>query len=347
MQDEIAAAIVGTLRVKLTGEPVTARPYEPRLSAYEAFLKARHHQHDRFLKAEEQVARAEEYFKRAIALDPQWADPHSALGLQYFFAGNAGLRPLSEMIPLARAEAWKALELLPSEPLAHAVLGAIAAVHDYDWREADEQFKLARASESVSSSVHHMYSGFYLSALGRFEEALQHSEKIIAQDPLNLLYRGSQLRILVFAEMYERAIVEAQKVLQFDEARIAAHSFIALAHFFQGKLAEAREWAEEGFRRTPLNPLAVGLLAGLLKSSGEKEHAEKLLATLRWMRPLGMIISHVVCSEVDVAIDWYEHAIEQRQPIAAAWAAAGFFRPLQSSPRWPKLARMMNLPETG
>jgi len=39
---------------------------------------------------------------------------------------------MSEMIPLARAEAWKSLELLPSEPFAHAVLGAIAAVHDYD-----------------------------------------------------------------------------------------------------------------------------------------------------------------------------------------------------------------------
>ena len=87
---------------------------------------------------------AEDYFKQAIALGPQWADPHSALGSQYFFLGALGSRPPSEMIPLARAEAWKALELLPSEPVAHVVLGAIAAVHDYDWKEADEQFKLAR-----------------------------------------------------------------------------------------------------------------------------------------------------------------------------------------------------------
>jgi hypothetical protein len=138
-------------------------------------------------------------------------------------------------------------------------------------------------------------------------------------------------------------------VLEFDERHIAAHSLIALAHFFQGKLAEGREWAEEAFRRTPLNPLAAGLLAGLLKQSGEgeKEHAEKLLATLRGMSPIGMIIYHVVCSEIDAAIDWYEHAIEQRLPIAVEWASAGCFRPLRSSPRWPKLARMMNLPETG
>lgn len=295
--------------------------------------------------AAEQGPRAEEYFKQAIALDPQWAEPHAALAYQYFLIGAAGLR-LSEVIPLARAEAWKALELLPSEPIAHAVLGAIAAAHDYDWQEADEQFRLARASDSVPPSVHHMYAGSYLSPLGRFGEALQLMEKVIAQDPLNMLYHGRQQIVLLFAEMYERAIIEAQKVLEFDERHIAAHSLIALAHFFQGKLADAREWAEEAFRRTPLNPLAVGLLAGLLEQSGEKEHAEKLLVTLRGVN-LGMIIYCVVCSEIDAAIDWYEQAIEQHQPMAAWWASAGFFRPLRSSPRWPKLARMMNLPETG
>jgi serine/threonine-protein kinase len=346
LQDEITAAIVGTLKVKLTGQPVAARPHEPSLRAYEVFLKARHYQHHRFLKKEEQDARIEEYFKQAIALDPQWADPHSALGYQYFLLGWVGSR-MSEMIPLARAEAWKALDLLPSEPIAHAMLGAIAAVHDYDWKEADERFKLARASESVSPSVHHMYTGFYLSPLGRFEEALELAEKVIAEDPLNMLCRWSELRILLFAEMYERAIVEAQKVLEFDERHIVAHSLIGLAHFFQGKLAEAHEWAEEAFRRTPLNHLAVGLLAGLLKRSGEEERAQKLLTTLRRMNPLGMIIYHVVCSEIDAAIDWYEHAIEQRQPIAASWASAGFLRPLRSNPRWSRLARTMNLPGTG
>jgi hypothetical protein len=67
------------------------------------------------------------------------------------------------MILFAGEEARKALELLPSEPIAHAVLGAIAAVHDYDWKEADKQFKLARASESVLLSVRHLYATFYLS----------------------------------------------------------------------------------------------------------------------------------------------------------------------------------------
>jgi len=149
--------------------------------------------------------------------------------------------------------------------------------------EAEEQFKLARASESVSPSVCNMHAGFYLTPLGRFEEALQDSHKAIAQDPLNMAYRGWHLHILLSAEMYERAIVEAQNGLEIDKRHIAAYSQIALAHFFQGKHAEAREWAEEAFRRTPWNGLAVGLLAGLVKQSGEKERLEKLETTLRGM----------------------------------------------------------------
>ena len=134
VQDEIAAAIVGALEVKLTGKAITARPHEPNLPAYEAFLKGRHQY---YTTSPQAFARAEEYFQQAIALDSEWAAPHSYLGRQYLALGFYGLRPTSEMMPLARAEARKALELLPSEPMAHAVLGAVAALHDYDWKEAE------------------------------------------------------------------------------------------------------------------------------------------------------------------------------------------------------------------
>lgn len=51
------------------------------------------------------------------------------------------------MVPLARKEARSALELLPSERMAHALLGAIAGLDDYDWKEAEERFRLTRARE--------------------------------------------------------------------------------------------------------------------------------------------------------------------------------------------------------
>jgi hypothetical protein len=69
----------------------------------------------------------------------------------------------------------------------------------------------------------------------------------------------------------------------------------------------------------------------------------KLLATLAF--PHGMVFYHLLCSEIDAGIDCYERDIEMRHPAAAMLASAGFLKPLRVSPRWPKLARMMNLPE--
>jgi serine/threonine-protein kinase len=250
------------------------------------------------------------------------------------------------MVPVARAEARKALELLPAEPNAHAVLGAIAASHDYDWKEAGEQFRQARASEPLSPSVYDLYAMSYLAPLGRFDEAIEQQEKAIAQDPLNMFWRTRKCMLLLYAEMYEPAIIGARKVLEVDDRDFLCHSVIALGNFFQGKLADAREPAEEAFHRASWNAGTVGFLAGLLSLTGEDERARKLLAAMRGITPAGMILYHLVRSETDAAIDWYERGIEQRQPFAAQPAYAGFYKPLRSSPRWPKLARMMNLPET-
>jgi len=68
------------------------------------------------------------------------------------------------------------------------------------------------------------------------------------------------------------------------------------------------------------------------------------LAKVPETAPSGRMIYHLLCSEIDAAADWYEKAIESRAPWAALWASAGFLKPLRSSPRWPKLASMMNLP---
>jgi hypothetical protein len=55
---------------------------------------------------------------------------------------------------------------------------------------------------------------------------------------------------------------------------------------------------------------------------------------------------HLVCSETDAAIDSLKLAIEQHSLAAAWYASARPLQALRASPRWPKLAKMMNLPGT-
>jgi len=60
---------------------------------------------------------------------------------------------------------------------------------------------------------------------------------------------------------------------------------------------------------------------------------------------IDMVMYRLVCSQIDAAIDWYQKDIGRR-PNVPMVAFAAFLKPLRWCPRWPKLARMMNLLET-
>ena len=59
--------------------------------------------------------------------------------------------------------------------------------------------------------------------------------------------------------------------------------------------------------------------------------------------PIGMAMYHIVTGELDEAIEWYRKDIEQRRPNAPMIATAPFLKQLRGHPRWPEVARMMNL----
>jgi hypothetical protein len=49
---------------------------------------------------------------------------------------------------------------------------------------------------------------------------------------------------------------------------------------------------------------------------------------------------------MEAAADWFKKMIEQRDPFALIFARVSVTKPLRQSSHWPKLASMMNLPET-
>ena len=123
------------------------RPHTPKLAAYDAVLRGRHHL---FRLSPETWTRAKACFEQAIALDPAYADAHAFLSLGYFFMGMNGILPLRGVAHLVREEAQKALDLKPSEIGPRFLLGGIAAAYDYDWKVAAEHFEAALAANPSS-----------------------------------------------------------------------------------------------------------------------------------------------------------------------------------------------------
>ncbi|MBV9746095.1 MAG: hypothetical protein JO099_20235 [Acidobacteriia bacterium] len=109
-------------------------------------------------------------------------------------------------------------------------------------------------------------------------------------------------------------------------------------------MAEAREAAEKATRADPRRATPLGLLAGILARLGQSGQLPEYVARLREMAPGGLFWYHLLTSEIDSAADYYAKWIEQRDPEAIFLASAVFLKPIRSSPRWPGLAKMMNLP---
>ena len=61
--------------------------------------------------------------------------------------------------------------------------------------------------------------------------------------------------------------------------------------------------------------------------------------------PFSRVLYHVLRSEIDLAADWYERAIEERELFAIICAPSPVVRPLRESERWPRLATLMKLPD--
>lgn len=338
VQDEIATAIVGALKVKLVTE--APRHYTPKLPAYEALLKGRHH----FLKyTAEALARSKEYFEQAITLDAAYVEPHVALASLYHHLAVEGLRPAREVMPLVRAEATRARDLDPTEPRVHALLGAVAAVYDYHWDAAAEQFQLAMASGSELPGVRQCYVSFYLVPSGRFPEAVEELARELKQDPLNVPYHAFQANHLNLAGLYDRAIEEARAALEIENHWLP-HYAMAENYAARGMLAEALVAAESARELAPWNARVAGVLAAILARTGDGGRAAELCLQLTDAAPIGMVVYHLLCSELDAAADWYEKCIERREPFAAMYARAAIVAPLRASARWPSLAKTMNLP---
>ena len=58
-----------------------------------------------------------------------------------------------------------------------------------------------------------------------------------------------------------------------------------------------------------------------------------------------LVMFHLITGEIEKAADWCERVIEQHDGTVAFSTTYPLYKPLRESPRWPKLAKMMNLPE--
>jgi TolB-like protein/Tfp pilus assembly protein PilF len=352
LQADLARAIAGEVRAKLTQPELAVlqatRQVDP--EAYEAYLKGRF----QFNKATaEGIQQARASFEDAIRKDPAFAPAYAGLADTYSWSWTFPGRTLQAphaIFPKAKAAVLKALELDDTLAEAHASLGFIKEVYDWDWDGAERAYRRAIELNPSYATAHHWYA-MYLGIPRRYDEAFAYLRRAEELDPLSLRVRAGRGWLYFWSGQFDRMVQDAQTMLELEPNHGQVHYFLGHAYLAKGMYAEAiasyrREMARSG-KATRL----LAFTAYALGKAGETTEALKLIAELTerarhdYVAGNQLAIAHMGVGNKEEALRWLEHAFEQRTQLGDLNRGAHFWlQPLHSDPRYQDLLRRLRLP---
>jgi serine/threonine protein kinase/Flp pilus assembly protein TadD len=348
IQDEISNEISEKLRLKLT------RAEKKRLvkrqtddaDAYRLYLKGRHHW-NRW--TEGGFYKAIEYFQQAVKKDPGYALASTGLADSYVLLGWNSYLPPKDAFPKARAAAMAALRLDPELGEAHAPQAAVLWLHDWQWPEAEMEFKRSLALNPAHPTASHWYAE-YLMTMGRQAEAIARMKNSLELDPLSLIISVAIGWAYYMARQYDDAIEQLQRTIEMDPNYPVTYWILGLILRKMGRYELAIAEGEKGVKLSGGSPLISAALAQTFAAAGKKKKAIQILDELtklakqKYVAPYYFAGVHIGLGESDRAMECLEKSYEEHSHWLIYLHIDPSMDALLSNPRFQDLLRRVGLP---
>lgn len=340
LQADVARAIAQEIQVELTSQEratlTAAPPVNP--AAHEAYLKGRYFWDKQSIAS---VQTAMGFFQRALEIDPSYAPAYAGLADSYILLSWVGQDPMpaSAAYPKAKEVAERALAIDNSLAAAHASLGIVRWRYDWDWDGAEKEFKQALELNPSDATTHHWY-GLFLTAMGRYQEAVPHFKQAMALDPLSLLINVNAGWAAYFARDYQKTIEQERAALQFLPDFGIAHYSLGLAYEQVGTFDEAIAEFEKAIARSGRVPYLLAALGHAFARSGKTAQAMKMLDELNRRKNSPPSLAAIIWAGLDKksqALDWLEKARAGRDPYLVFLQVNPVWDPLRTEPRFVQL----------
>jgi serine/threonine protein kinase/lipoprotein NlpI len=331
VQDEIAAAVVEQMKVKLLGEPPRVEATDP--EAYSLYLQARHLGRQREAESLEQ---SNALYKQVIQIDPNYAGAWLGLAANYSTQSVYGMmHPASEGYRLCREAAERGLAIDPSNPEAHARLGRIALSFDHDLAAAARHF--SKALELDPGNIDTLSSAAILvRALGRADEAVSIMEYVVARDPVNARSHQRLAAAYYYAGRFDDAIASQRTTLKLSPGSAAAHSGMSLDLMLNGE----PQAALEEIQQEPIDEYRLVDLAMIYHTLGRVADSEAMLQQVLtlderdWSYNIAYVEAYL--GNNDEAFEWLHRAVRYNDPgLSDLPVEVHLFHSLRDDPRWP------------
>jgi TolB-like protein/tetratricopeptide (TPR) repeat protein len=358
IQDAVVARVLQEIAPQLSSS-ARSRLIEPgtrNSEAYESYLRGRGHA-AHITGAD--LARAADSFRRAVTLDPDYADAWAALGEVARRLPLVGeVEPVGAFTEAERA-AKRALELAPEHAEALSVLGTVAFWYEWNYPRAEELLRRAIARQP-SAAEPHVSLAHLLSNVGRHDEALVEVRQARSLDPNLPIARSLEGQFLVMARRYEEALAQLDSAVELAPRFVQGHvmrayALIALRRYDEAirECDIARELEDRiprfGVVRSRVFPSALRGYA--LAKAGRRAEGEAVLERIRRqeretrVRPVHVALVLQGLGRDDEALHELSRAVDGRDPSVTFLGVDPKWDDLRTSPSFQALLSRANLLE--
>jgi len=350
VQDEISGIIANKLRENLSVGPKASSLVKApvnNITAYTFYLKGLNHLN----KLTPQDGRiAIDFFEKAIALEPAYAQAYAMAAGAYSRLGSTGQMLPVEAFEIAHRYADKALELDSSIAESHIAKGGAYLLYEWKWKEAYEALQRAITLNPAAVEAYQLL-GLYYVAVGQQKMAVQVLEEAEQIDPLSPVITLSLGNIYAFADRFDEAINQADKMLEIDPKMRSALELKAWSIGMKGDWQEALLLFEEVHRLT--NHPLKGIM-GLSHAYGKLGYREKAMDCIAKMErrqreephsviDIDLVVAWLGIGDLDKTFYYLNQCIDKKVGPISYFLEYPALREIKEDPRYQELKKRVGL----
>ena len=333
VQDDIAAAVVEQLKMKLLGSVPKLRVTDPQ--AYVLFLQGREVARQSSVAALDQAIAL---YKQALAIDPTYAPAWDGLADAYYNQTDLSNLSWEKLLPLAREAVDRGLAsdpgYVPVYARAALVEGALAGNLVAASRHLEHGLALDPVNLDVIGAA-----AVIARQLGRLDQAIALADYAVTRDPVNERGHDQLGLAYLYAGRLDQALASFRTVLTLAPGFSSEHSYVGRVLMLKGD-AQA---ALVEMQQEPVESWRLMGLSMAYHAMGQKAESDASLDEL--IRKYGQTLSYEIAQvlayrgQADRAFKWLDKAGTFVGPVAFE----PMLKSLHSDPRWLPLLRRLDM----
>ena len=185
--------------------------------------------------------------------------------------------------------------------------------------------------------------------LFRSSEAIRETEHAVDLDPMAMLPAYALGMVLVNAGRYDEVIARCEARLAQNPAQFLLYRVLGVAYLCAGRHEDAIARLERGAELSRRHPWFLGELGAAYAVAGRAADAERIQdelvarAKVSHMSPLSLASIPLMLGRVDEAVEGFERAFAERDPVLVTTTAWPLFSRARKDPRVQALFERMGV----